>query len=664
MKSSNLLLLFLSLFSFSLQAQQKIYWTNNSIGIMSANIDGTNSKVLIKNRIFKLTSIDVDTVNNKVYWTDGFKKHIGRSNIDGSNSEILIEWVTTVPSNIRVDNVNNKIYWLEIATKTLNRANLDGTSREVVASNLPAGYGTFELDIRNAKFYWIDGINNKIIRTNLDNTVKTDIVVGLPEAYIVNLKLDLINKRVYWGVWEVTDSAKTRIKSRTLEGLDEKTIFTKKYSNGVFIFWEFEINPVTNRLYIRDINETFTVGSNSYTPGGFLIGKLDGTNLTQLFGWSSTFRYGKFRADLKNNKLYAIGESPYGIYSFFITDTQMTQQYITKETIISPSGIAVDKTAGKIYWTDIMGSKIQRANLDGSSVEEITSFRLLRPIDLALDLVNKQIYWTDLGTNDIKKANLDGTNVQIIINSADISAFPECIALDVPNKKIYYTTQGSIGIYRANFDGTNREILIRFFNQRAIGDQFALDLENKKIYWSEAGDVNAIMRANLDGSQRDTFFRKPYTSDGGISIDVTNKKIYWMVDSLLQRVNFDGTNPINLINNLPVLQSRPGGYMTWGASHSYVAGEITSNKVSDLEQLTGVTVFPTVFDKSIHVEIKDANNAPIHYTIYDLSGRMITNGSLNTTQTINGLGNLEKGMYILELTTQNKYFSTKLIKNN
>ena len=655
MKFFTFLILFL--LSFNVQAQQKIYWTNNSTGLMSANIDGTNSKFLIKNRILSLTSIDIDTLNNKVYWTDGLKKHIGRSNTDGLNSEILIEFTTSVPSNIRVDNINNKIYWLETATKTLNRANLDGTSREIVASNLPTGYGTFELDIRNSKIFWLDGTSNKIIAASLDNTIKTDVVIGTQGSYMTNLKLDYINKRVYWADGEFTDSAKFMIKTRTFDGLDEKLIFTKKYSYGNSSTFEFEINPVQNTLYIRDVYEP-TGG------GGFLVGKLDGTNLNAPFGWNTTFSYRRYRADLKNNKLYTIGYYPHGIYALSITNTTLTKQYITKETIISPSGIAVDKIGGKIYWTDALNSKIQRANMDGTVIEDVVSSGTLEPIGMALDLVNRHIYWTDRLANLIKRANLDGTNVQNIISLTGATIFPEGIALDVPNKKIYYTAQGQVGVYRANLDGTNIENVFRFLNRGYIGDQFALDLENKKIYWSEGGVVKGLMRANLDGTQKDTFFRKAYIQDGGISIDVTNKKVYWIVDSVLQRVNFDGTNPVNLLNNLSAIQGRPNGYMTWGASHSYAAGEILSNKVNDLEQLKGVTVFPTVFDKSIHVEIKEDINVPIQYKIYDLSGKIMTNGSLNNLQTIDGLGHLEDGLYILELTTQNKYFSTKLIKNN
>ena len=36
-----------------------------------------------------------------------------------------------------------------------------------------------------------------------------------------------------------------------------------------------------------------------------------------------------------------------------------------------PYGLAVDVSGGKMYWTDRQNGKIQRADLDGSNVEDL-----------------------------------------------------------------------------------------------------------------------------------------------------------------------------------------------------------------------------------------------------------------------------------------------------
>ena len=54
--------------------------------------------------------------------------------------------------------------------------------------------------------------------------------------------------------------------------------------------------------------------------------------------------------------------------------------------MILPEDLALDLGAGKMYWTDGGTNKIQRANLDGSGVEDIAIPGLRDPVGLALDL--------------------------------------------------------------------------------------------------------------------------------------------------------------------------------------------------------------------------------------------------------------------------------------
>ena len=50
----------------------------------------------------------------------------------------------------------------------------------------------------------------------------------------------------------------------------------------------------------------------------------------------------------------------------------------------TPRGLALDVSAGKLYWADSSTDKIQRANLDGSDIEDLVTEGLLSPRGLAL----------------------------------------------------------------------------------------------------------------------------------------------------------------------------------------------------------------------------------------------------------------------------------------
>ena len=70
---------------------------------------------------------------------------------------------------------------------------------------------------------------------------------------------------------------------------------------------------------------------------------------------------------------------------------------------------------GKMYWTDLGIDKIQRANLDGTGVEDLITRGLSAPWGIALDGTGGRMYWTDAGSSKIQRANLDGTNVEDLI---------------------------------------------------------------------------------------------------------------------------------------------------------------------------------------------------------------------------------------------------------
>ncbi|MYD62181.1 MAG: hypothetical protein F4W91_14170 [Gemmatimonadetes bacterium] len=63
---------------------------------------------------------------------------------------------------------------------------------------------------------------------------------------------------------------------------------------------------------------------------------------------------------------------------------------------------------------------MQRANLDGSDVEDLVTAGLDRPSGIALDVVTGKMYWGDYdnyGTAKIQCANLDGSDVEDLVTT-------------------------------------------------------------------------------------------------------------------------------------------------------------------------------------------------------------------------------------------------------
>jgi hypothetical protein len=81
-----------------------------------------------------------------------------------------------------------------------------------------------------------------------------------------------------------------------------------------------------------------------------------------------------------------------------------------------PYGMAVDATAGKMYWArELYPGDIRCANLDGTDEQVLVTTGVFYPHGLAIDVEGGKVYWCNEGTGRIKRANLDGSDFEDIV---------------------------------------------------------------------------------------------------------------------------------------------------------------------------------------------------------------------------------------------------------
>ncbi|MYD60369.1 MAG: hypothetical protein F4W91_04960, partial [Gemmatimonadetes bacterium] len=181
-------------------------------------------------------------------------------------------------------------------------------------------------------------------------------------------------------------------------------------------------------------------------------------------------------------------------------------------------------STGKMYWMDRGTDKIQRSNLDGSSVEDLITTGLSAPVGIALDISGGKMYWIDEGTDKIQRANIDGTGVEDLVTTG-LNA-PSGIALDPSGGKMYWVDRGTDKIQRSNLDGSSVEDLITTGLSAPVG--IALDISGGKMYWVD-NSADKIQRANLDGSSvEDLVMRPTLSAPVGVALDISGGKMYWI----------------------------------------------------------------------------------------------------------------------------------------
>lgn len=146
----------------------------------------------------------------------------------------------------------------------------------------------------------------------------------------------------------------------------------------------------------------------------------------------------------------------------------------------------------------------------------------------------QKIYWADPGEHRIQRANLDGSQVEDLVISSDEGWLPEGIGLDLVDNKMYWVDWGGCIVYRANLrippgetaeNRTDIEGLVTGLDPGPT--DIALNLLGGKMYWPIfAGDRRRIERTNLDGSGKETLLLTEGGSNG-VALNVDEDYMYW-----------------------------------------------------------------------------------------------------------------------------------------
>jgi len=155
------------------------------------------------------------------------------------------------------------------------------------------------------------------------------------------------------------------------------------------------------------------------------------------------------------------------------------QQLVTG--LDNPRGIAINTTAGKMYYTENIDpgpadnlAQLHEVNMDGTNDIVVFSEQVTNEDyyfnDVKLDLANGRIYWSGGSDEDLGQIYVaDLSDIPGTTSSFTIDGQPMGIDLDIAGGKIYWVNKGldvpdppidiEPSISRANLDGSNEEAL-------------------------------------------------------------------------------------------------------------------------------------------------------------------------------------------------------------
>ena len=437
-------------------AEGKMYWVDASrIGakIQRANLDGSQIETLVSTGLQEPTDLALDLVGDKMYWVDQGTGKIQRANLDGSQIETLLAERFDIRSLV-LDVAGGKMYWIDavIGGPKIQRANLDGSQIETLLAAGLRAPRALAIDIAGGKMYWIDAVigGPKIQRANLDGSqAEAFVVSGLdsPESLV----LDLAKSKMYW-----TDSFTNKIQRANLDGSQIEDLV----STGLRVPWDLALELAympsevsVNRPPVLDGIRKQSVAEGDLLRIDLVARDPEGAEVTYE---AQSNAPGVATVSVSGRQMtitpVELGVATVAVMASDASGATTTQTFTVKVTAPAP------ESRGKMYWTDVGTDKIQRANLDGSQIEDLVTAGLDFPSGLALDAARGKMYWIDTGTNKIQRANLDGSQIEDLL-STELN-FRQALALDLDGGKMYWTDEWTTRkIQRANLDGSQVEDL-------------------------------------------------------------------------------------------------------------------------------------------------------------------------------------------------------------
>lgn len=588
----------------------RLIWCRNTSlpdgGLNSSDFDGTNHHILITGRDSPY-AVDVDNVNQWIYWLEGgdpFSKHVIRARLDGSAAEDLFGELDAHLADLVVDPLHQTIYWTEADDGRIWQGNLATRAFAPILSGIGNPY-EITIDLQAQKIYWFDNSTLFIWRSGLDGSNPESVITAPirdPAALAISANrlvgrdcdgngiLDQCepygdcNGNTVADNCDVAYGTSVDCQSNGIPDECEPDCNSNGIADECDVLTESSLDINSN--IVPDECET-DCNSNSI-PDGFEIasgsapdcnsnGRLDSCDIGE--GASNDAdtdgvpdecdqdcnHNGRLdfieiaqgsAADCNSNSVpdscdvglayvFWSNESPSEIARAKLNGSMKT----TIQSGFKPDGVAIDRSARKLYWIAPNNKTIRRCDYDGANTEIVaTSVQLASDADIALIPNIRTLFFTVYSSGAIYRVDIDTGVVQLFKNGlGDVRG----IATDVMHGYVFWIESSARKIGRINIDGTGLVYIIATPTALCAGlpeggRDLDVDEANSQLYWLCPGYPNSgvIRRSGLDGSNQATVL----SSLGGpesISVNLPLGKMYWIegTTSKIRRANLDGSLP-------------------------------------------------------------------------------------------------------------------------
>ncbi|XP_026129087.1 low-density lipoprotein receptor-related protein 2-like [Carassius auratus] len=412
--------------------------------IERSGMDGSDRKVVVSRGLERPVSVTVDTLTDRLYWTDEKLRCIGSATLDGENIKLL--QLSEMPSLFSVAVFNDMVYWSDTHRRSVQGANkLTGKNRKVL---LKRPGQPFDLKVVHA-----------LLQPNVSGPCEAlrcshvCLLAPGPRA-VCRCPAGLLLASDGFTCTTPVDSSSSFLMLLSPTMITQ--IFTKSLQAGLGLkTWpehraltlpavnqasDFDLLLKDRTVSVADAGRgsvaQLKLSSSGFTPIGHLL-QLKGDLLTALaVDWVTRNLYW---SSVKSPQLYVT--SPGGKYTSLVLQAEL-------EGTVS---IALHPPTGRLCFTAVGRRAAQTlpqvdcAHMDGNNRTLLWS-KAKMPASLAFSEKGTTLYWADVGNEMISSVNMDGSDYKeystgspFILSFARVENIFFWITLDNGTAQVWYT---------------------------------------------------------------------------------------------------------------------------------------------------------------------------------------------------------------------------------
>jgi hypothetical protein len=430
----------------------------------------------------------------KVYWTEKKSGSISRADLDGP-AETLVNFQSVDPIVFGRNSQTGELYWLTGAGSTW-RADASGNDLR----RLPLkGLVPLFVDKETQGVFWVaTPYTHAIIRTDSDGG-QSETIVNRAGAYFRSAAMDVSSRRIHWGEWN-SDSSSTSFYSTSIDGSDLRFGYRLPFECDVLA-----VDAESDRIY-------WSMGSG----GQIACSRLDGSDIRVVAKCS---RYcTRLAIDRTRKQIYWADRYVYraGLDGTNAERVPLVCNYTSNCEI---TDLNLDPDAGQLFFSS--PGSIVRSDLNGQQPIRILP-AIRYPGAITVDPIRGKIYWLDrdlyLAIGKLQRANLDGSNIE---NVAPVAGwFSDSMTVDPDTGDLYISS--GFDVLRVPFNTRSIEPIVRT-HPWVVGG-LALDPRTRKLYVAK-NYTRTIQRFDLNGDNPEDWAAIEARS---LAFDDLHGRLYWI----------------------------------------------------------------------------------------------------------------------------------------